>query len=329
MATPQACGASLSHGTMRIIKIEKNNAGIRIDKFLAQEFFSLSRGRIIKEIKEGKIKVNQEEIKPRYHLKENDESESFISFKREGIIPNSKIKLDIIYSDENIIVINKPAGIQVHPDSNEKENTIVNGLIAKFPEVESVHDETLGSYLRPGIVHRLDKETSGVMVMARNLKAFEELKKLFQDRKVRKKYWAIVYGRLKNRRGIITKPIARAGNYRKQVIAGSKTKTKIRGAVTDYKVLKDFGSYSLLEVSPKTGRMHQIRIHLFSIGHPIVGDKIYRLKNLKDTLPAERQMLHASEINFRLFNDNYKFHAKPPQDFKKVMAELDGGEQKR
>ena len=314
---------------MRIIKIKKNNVGIRIDKFLAQEFFSLSRGEIIRNIKAENISVNEKKIKPSYILKENDEVLSDISFERQEIKPNDKMKLHKIYEDENILVLNKPAGIQVHPDSNERENTLVNILVAEHPQIKSVHDETLGAYLRPGIVHRLDKDTSGVIVVAKNMKTLAELKILFQERKMEKKYLTIVFGQLRDRKGIITKPIARAGNYRKQVIAGAKTKTKIRGAVTEYKVLKNFGNYSLLEVTPKTGRMHQIRIHLFSIGHPIVGDKLYKLKNLKDDLLAKRQMLHASDLNFKLFNQDHKFHAEPPYDFSYTLSMLDGKEQKR
>ena len=227
------------------IKVTQNNIGTRIDKFLAREFFSLSRGEIIKNIKEGKILINNELVKPSYKLKENDEIESNISFEREGVAPNDKIKLNIIYSDDNIIVIDKRAGIQVHPDSNEKENTLANALIAKFPEIKDIHDESLGAFLRPGIVHRLDKDTSGVMIFARNKKTFDELKEMFQERKVHKKYIAIVYGQIKDKKGIITKPIARAGSYKRQVIAGAKTKTKIRGAVTEYKLLQRLGNYSV------------------------------------------------------------------------------------
>jgi 23S rRNA pseudouridine1911/1915/1917 synthase len=314
---------------MKLIKIEKNNAGTRIDKFLAKEFFSLSRGEIIRNIKAGKILVNNKIIKPSYILKENDEISAEIILKREEVKPNLNIKLHKIYEDENILVINKPAGIQVHPDANERENTIANALVAQYPHIKEVHDGSLGAFLRPGIVHRLDKDTSGVLVIAKTSETLQMLKEMFLERKVSKKYLAVVYGKLRNRRGIITKPIARAGNYRKQVIAGAKTKTKVRGAVTEYKVLKSFGDYSLLEVFPKTGRMHQIRIHLFSIGHPIAGDKLYRLKNIKDSLAAKRQLLHASDLNFKFFNENYKFHAELPYDFSSALSKLDGKEQKR
>ncbi len=308
---------------MKIIKVEQNNIGIRIDKFLAQEFFSLSRGEIIKNIKEGFILVNKEAVKPSYKLKENDEIESDISFKREELESNKEIKLNIIYNDDNIIVVNKPAGIQVHPDSNERKNTLANALLAKFPEIRNVHEDSLGSYFRPGIVHRLDKETSGVIVVARNQKSFDELKEMFQNRKIKKKYVAIVYGQLKDKKGIITKAIARAGNYKKQTVAGPKTRTKIRGAVTEYKQLKRFINYSLVEVHPLTGRMHQIRIHLFSIGHPVVGDKLYKIKSIKPNSLAKRHLLHAEQLDFTLFGQKFSFFAPLPEDFNIFLKNID------
>jgi 23S rRNA pseudouridine1911/1915/1917 synthase len=306
------------------ILVEKNNIGIRLDKFLAQEFFSLSRGKIIKAIRNGEITVSGKiNLKPSYILKENDVINSDISFEREEIVPNDKIKLRIILEDENIIAIDKPAGIQVHPDSNERENTIVNALVSKFPEIINVHDESLGAFLRPGIVHRLDKDTSGIIVVARNMETFNALKVIFHDRKIRKKYLALVFGKPKSRKGVITKAIARAGNYRKQVIAGAKTKTKVRGAVTFYKIIRAFKRFTLLEVEPKTGRMHQIRVHLTYIGHPIVGDKKYKIKNLPATPEGvERHLLHAASLEFELFGRKYKLKAETPEDFATFLKNL-------
>jgi len=308
---------------MKIIKVEKNNIGIRIDKFLAQEFFSLSRGEIIKNIKEGNILVNKEIVKPSYKLKENDEIKSDISFVKEELVPNKEIKLNLIYTDDNIIVVNKQAGLQVHPDSNERKDTLVNSLLASFPEIKNVHEESLGAYFRPGIVHRLDKETSGIVVIARNQKTFEELKELFKNRRIKKKYVALVYGQLKDKKGLITRPIARAGNYKKQTVAGLKTKTKIRGAVTEYKQLRRFNSYSLIEVRPLTGRMHQIRIHMFSIGHPIVGDKLYKSKSIKPNPLAKRHLLHAQQLDFTLFGQKFSFFAPLPEDFNVFLKNID------
>ena len=307
---------------MATIKVQQNNIGSRIDKFLAQEFFSLSRGEIIRNIKEGKILINKTAVKPSYKLKENDEIESNIKFERKEVFPNDEIKLNIIYSDDNIIVVNKNPGIQIHPDNNERKNTLANALIAKFPEIKDVHDESLGAFLRPGIVHRLDKDTSGVVVIARNQEAFDELKAMFQERKIHKKYVALVYGQLKDKKGIITKAIARSTSYKKQSIAGAKTKTKVRGAVTEYKQLKKFDNYSLVEARPLTGRMHQIRIHFFSINHPVVGDKLYKIKSIKPNPLAKRQLLHAKEIDFTLFGQKFRFSAPLPEDFNVFLKNI-------
>lgn len=265
------------------------------------------------------------QVKPSYKLKEGDEIDLNFSIERAEAIPNPQVHFPVIYEDDDIIAIDKPAGIQVHPSSVEKEKTIVNGLLSKFPEIKDVHDESLGAFLRPGIVHRLDKDTSGVMIIARNMKTFEELKRMFQEKEISKKYTALVLGHPKNKKGIITKPIARSSNYRKQIIVGKKTQTKARGAVTKYKELKKIGNYSLIEAIPLTGRMHQIRIHFFSIDHPVAGDKKYGLriaKKWQGPIP-ERQLLHASEITFKLFGKKYAFSSPLPYDFLEFIKNIE------
>ncbi len=331
-----------------IITVKKDQKSQRLDKFLAsyftkatkdkREFFSLglTRGEIIRMIKSGDITVNGKKIKPNYKLKLGDKI-AFPSLPpsprlafglskraggRGGLVLNPNLKIKIIYQDENIIAVDKPAGVSVHPVKPEENNTLVNFLISEFPEIKNIYDDSRDAYLRPGIAHRLDKDTSGVMVIARNMKAFEELKKLFKEHKVEKKYLAIVYGKLKNKSGVIDKPIARAGTYKKQVIAGRKTKTKIREAVTGFRVIREIGECSLLEVTPKTGRMHQIRVHLFSIGHPIVGDKLYKLKRVKK-IEVPRQLLHAQSIKLKLFGKNYSFSSPVPSDFRKTQKSLE------
>jgi 23S rRNA pseudouridine1911/1915/1917 synthase len=301
---------------MEKIKIKNSEANQRIDKFLSKEFFSFTRGEIIREIKKNNISIDGKNIKPSYILKENDEIKIKFGKKSENLISNKNIKLEIIYNDENIIAIDKPAGIPVHPVNLDEVNTLANGLIYHFPEIKKVGDN---SKIRPGIVHRLDKNTSGVMVLARNKKAYEELKRKFKEREIEKKYLAIVYGKLNKKEGIVEKSIARSSNYKKQVIAGGKTKTKIRPAVTKYKVILEMENYSLVELEPKTGRMHQIRVHMKYIGHPILGDKVYKLKRVQTLMMAKRQILHAQGIKFSLFGHEYNFFAEIPEDFKKVL----------
>jgi 23S rRNA pseudouridine1911/1915/1917 synthase len=309
---------------MEKIIIYKENASIRIDKFLVKEFFSLglTRGEIIRNIKEGNILVNKEKVKPSHKLIKDDYITAKIEKQENKIVPNPKIEMDVIYEDENIIIIDKPAGVSVHPGSSEQTDTLANGLVARFPEIEKIHDNAVDAFLRPGIVHRLDRETSGVMVVARNMKAFEELKNSFKFRKITKKYITWVYGKLAQKEGVIDKNIARAATYKKQVIAGRKTKTLIRPAITEYRVLKEIGDSSLLEVVPKTGRMHQIRVHLFSIGHPVVGDKLYKLKKSPPFI-ADRHMLHAQNLKFNLFGKNYSFKSPIPADMLDFSKNID------
>jgi 23S rRNA pseudouridine1911/1915/1917 synthase len=311
--------------------VQKKDIRKRLDKFLSglgktdKKFSGFSRGDFTREIKAGRILVNGLKIKPGYRLCVGDEINlDNVRKTEEKLFPNSKIELEIIYEDKNIIAVNKPAGLQVHPDYNEKLNTVVNKVISRYPEISSItEDSSALSRMRPGIVHRLDKDTSGILAIARNKKTFDELKRMFKAKEVLKKYLAIVYGAPEEKTGIINKPLARTSNYRRQTIAGKKTKTKIREAITEYKLVKKLNNgLSLLEISPKTGRTHQIRVHLFSIGHPIVGDKLYKLKSQianRKSHNADRQMLHASEIRFELLGKKYHFSAKPPEDFKSFL----------
>ena len=311
---------------MKKIITNQENSKQRIDKFLVKELFSYTRGEIIRNIKAGNITVNGKKIKPSYILRKNDELGITISERKIKIIRNEKIRFDIIYQNKNVIVINKPAGLKVHPSkSSEKltslleNNTLVNGLLAKFPEIKNVGDEPA---FRPGIVHRLDKDTSGIMIVARNQKSFKALKKLFQERKVKKEYLAIIFGKMKSKKGKIEKPIARARGYKKQTIAGAKTRTKIRPAITEYEVLKEYKDYSLVKALPKTGRMHQIRVHLASLGHPIVGDAKYKFKNLTAPEKVYRQLLHSKSLRFKLFGRNYFFEAELAEDFSNLLKGL-------
>lgn len=310
--------------------IEEYNTNKRLDKILVNfslnetSLTGLSRGDFIRAIKEGKILVNDKIVKPSYKTTTGDKIEIDLVKKEEKLIPNPEIILDVISENDDFLIINKQAGIQVHPDFNEKMNTIVNGLIVAYPKIASMEDDHTYSYqLRPGIVHRLDKETSGILIIAKNKKSFLEFKKMFKEKTIAKKYLAIVYGIPLEKDADIDKPLARTTNYRKQTIAGKRTKTKIREALTHYHFIKNLGeNFSLLEVSPKTGRTHQIRVHLSSIGHPIVGDNLYRKKIYEKFEGAPRHMLHASEIEFELFGKNYHFTAPTPKDFNLVSKIL-------
>jgi len=228
--------------------------------------------------------------------------------------PNSSIKLKIVFENKDIIVIDKPAGLTVHPIKPEQDDTLVNGLIAAYPEIKNVGDDAL----RPGIVHRLDKDTSGLMVVAKNNSAFECLKKQFAERKVIKKYLALVIRKVKDKKGIITKAISlsRKDHRKRSALLDDKAKK----AWTEYQVLKSFKDYTLLEVKPKTGRTHQIRVHLASIGHPIAGDKQYRFKRQPWPENLNRQFLHAAYLKFQLPDGKMmEFKSELPKDLEEVI----------
>jgi 23S rRNA pseudouridine1911/1915/1917 synthase len=303
---------------MKKILIKKENIGMRIDKFLSQEFFIYTRGEIIRSIKDGKVLINTQKIKPSYILKIDDEI-TIVNFaeKNKKIIPNKKIVLEIVFKNEDIVIINKQAGIKVHPSDFAETETLVNGLLAGFPEIENVNDGSVGSGLRPGIVHRLDKDTSGLMVVARNQQTFDELKRLFKNRLIEKKYVAICEGVFDKKQGTIEKAIARAANYRKQIVAKKNTHTKIRPAVTEYKILAEKNNYSVVEIVLKTGRTHQIRVHMASVGHSVIGDTLYGGKNQKIKYKkVSRQLLHSKDLEFELWNKKYLFSTPLPLDMK-------------
>ena len=236
--------------------------------------------------------------------------------------------IKIIFQNGDFIVIDKPTGLAVHGDEHAQEKTLVDFLLEKFPEIRSVGDEP---EIRPGIVHRLDKETSGVMVAARNQKTFEYLKNLFKNRQVEKKYVALVFGKLKNKQGKIEGEMGRSRkDFRKQsLVRGKIAVRKERYSLTFYKVLKEFDGCSILEIEPKTGRTHQIRVHLQALGHPIVGDKKYTFKRYRK-VDLPRMFLHAREISFAGLNGKKeKFISPLPAEFSEIPLRKDNAEQGR
>ena len=241
------------------------------------------------------------------------------------------MKINIIYEDKNFLAVNKPAGLLVHPtklriqnaELRIKESTLTDWLLEKYSEIKNVGD---APEIRPGIVHRLDKDTSGIIIVARNQNYFDYLKNLFQKHQIKKEYLALVYGKLKSKKGIINKPIALKSGTTKRTIWKGKMEKE---AITEYEVLKEFKHqisdkknkeeyFSLIKVSPKTGRTHQIRIHLSSIGHPIVGDSLYGPK--KNILNLNRQFLHAESLEFSLSSGKrIKIEADLPKDLQKII----------
>ncbi|MDW8279815.1 MAG: RluA family pseudouridine synthase [bacterium] len=221
---------------------------------------------------------------------------------------------EIIYENNDFLVINKPNGLLVHPTIKNEKNTLVDWLIKRYPEIKAVGDNVF----RPGIVHRLDKETSGIMIIAKNQKFFDYLKNLFKTHKIKKIYLALVWGKITKKHGIINLPISlKSGSIKRTIYKGKLQKQ----AITKYKLLKIFKNkkgdfFSLLEIYPLTGRTHQIRVHLKAINHPICGDKLYGKKN--DNF--KRLMLHALSIEFSFINGKIiKIETDIPKSFKKIV----------
>ena len=306
----------------------------RIDKFLQSKITELSRTRLQSLIHGGEVKLNNTIIdNPAKKIKEKDKIKiNFPSPKKTLIKPN-KISLNILYDDKDIIIINKPSGIVVHPGAGNYENTIVNGLLYKYQNKLSA----IGGKLRPGIVHRIDKDTSGVIVVAKNDDAHINLSNQFSQHTIKRTYEAIIWGSLKPQSGTIREKISRSIRNR-QLMAVSKEKGKI--AITNYKTLKifqnsDLPKISLVECKLETGRTHQIRVHMNFKGNPIVGDKSYgkskkKFKKINPIIEKKinsfnRQALHAKSLGFVHPSSKKEifFEAKRPKDFDGLIKSLE------
>lgn len=302
---------------MEII-IKKIFANKRLDKVLSSLIDNVSRSYIKFLIENKKVKVNGKIEKPSYRVSENDVVE-WHDFEHQDFIKTTK-KLNIIFKNKNYIVINKPAGINVHPSDSLKprtETTILDMLINEYPEIISIEGK------RPGIVHRLDRDTSGVLIIALNQESLNFIKKQFKNREVKKEYLTLVYGNLEHKEGVIDAPIGRNPKDRsKMAVVAAK---EGRDAITEYKVIDHLLfkglPYSFLSVHPITGRTHQIRVHFSSIGHPIVGDKIYGPKDQK--IEIKRQFLHAKKLGINVLDSKYKeFEVNLPPDLNNIIKEM-------
>src|SRR3989344_5842065 len=235
----------------------------------------------------------------------------------------NKDKIKIIYEDENILAINKPSGLVVHPDGKTVEPTLVDWILKNYPEIEDVGEPlVLGTgeiIKRPGIVDPLDRETSGILLIAKNQKTFLFLKEQFKERDIKKSYRAFVYGEMKMEEGIIDRPIGRSNKDFRMWSAQRGARGQMRVAVTEYKVLNRHNGYSFLEISPKTGRTHQIRVHMKAINYPLVGDSLYAPKK-ENLFGFKRLALHSYKITFKdTSGKSHTVSAPHPEDFKKAI----------
>ena len=294
------------------IKVNENSEK-RIDAYIAEKE-DISRTTIQRLIGEGKINVNGKQIKSSYKVQENDRIEIEEDEAKEIKLKAQEIPLEVLYEDNDIIVINKPKGMVVHPANGNPDGTLVNAIMAICKDSLS----GIGGEIRPGIVHRLDKNTSGAIIVAKNDKAHINLSEQIKNHEVKKTYIALVRGIVKENNATINMPIARSKKDRKKMDVDKNGKE----AVTHFKVLDRFEDCTLLEVNIETGRTHQIRVHLSHIGYPIIGDDVY--SNGKNRWGIEGQCLHAKSLDFKHPTTGKEMHieAELPEYFKEVLEEL-------
>jgi 23S rRNA pseudouridine1911/1915/1917 synthase len=285
----------------------------RLDQFLFTAMKDESRSYYSRLIKDGYVKVNDNVIKkPSYNVKPHDKIVLQKKFKAPFVIEQDNLEIDILYEDDYIIVINKARNMVVHPGAGNTRNTILNALI------DSINKDEFADQERPGIVHRLDKETTGVLIIAKSEKILRKLSEQFKNRTVKKTYIALVYGHLDQRNGLISVPIKRSKIHRQKMVVNFSGKT----AITEYSVLSegmfDKQVVSLLKINIHTGRTHQIRVHMSYIGHPIVGDKKYSTRSCKN---CPEIALHALKIEFLhpIYDKTVSFNAPLPEDLKQFL----------
>jgi 23S rRNA pseudouridine1911/1915/1917 synthase len=315
--------------TQVALNIEARDEGVRLDQFLAQKLPSVSRARVQKWIRSGLIRINDQERHANYRLRTGDTVLCTIPAAQPWHLAAESIPLDILYEDEELVALNKPAGLTVHPGAGRTAGTLVNALLHHCPDLQGI-----GDVQRPGLVHRLDKDTSGVMVVAKTERAHYFFLEQFKERRVDKKYLALVWGKLDAAQGKIDTTIGRHPTQRHKMAAS------VRGgreAATSWRRLEEFpGPLTLLELALHTGRTHQIRVHLSSLGHPVIGDKIYgggekRLLTLPPAMKPFnslvcRQLLHAWKLTIQHPYRDEELHiqAPIPEDFQTVLNFLTG-----
>lgn len=303
----------------KVITVEAPKEGIRLDQYLAKQGVSLSRSMIQKLLEEDNIVVNGKREKASYKVRQGDNIEITIEPPKEVKLEAEDIPLEVVYEDDDILVVNKQKGLVVHPGSGNWDGTLVNAIMAHCKDSLS----GIGGELRPGIVHRLDKDTSGLLIIAKHDKAHIAMSEQIKNREVKKTYIALVRGMIAENEATIDMPIGRSTKDRKKMAV---TKTG-KEAITHFKVMGRFttakGSYTLLEIKIDTGRTHQIRVHMAEIGHPVIGDMVY--SNGKNEFGVEGQCLHAKRLEFchPITGKRMVLEAELPEYFEKIVNDLE------
>jgi 23S rRNA pseudouridine1911/1915/1917 synthase len=297
-----------------------DDRGLRLDVFLAQRLENLTRSQIQLLNRSGAIRIEGQTDKSGYRIRGGETIEVDLRALTPSPIKAEQIPLQIYFEDRDIAVIEKPAGLVVHPGSGTTGATLVHGLLFHFQHLSDAGGET-----RPGIVHRLDKKTSGLLLVAKNNVAHARLSKDFQDRKVQKTYIALVHGRLGRQTGTIELSVGRHSTVRTKMMANA---VRGRAAFTEYRVMEEFRGFSLLEIKIKTGRTHQIRVHLSAIGHPVAGDDVYGERSYKEFINRfgrfDRYFLHAGSLrlNHPMTGELMEFHSPLPSELQKLLESI-------
>ncbi|MGE7270945.1 RluA family pseudouridine synthase [Brevibacillus panacihumi] len=290
--------------------IEPTDAGERVDKYITLQNEDWSRSQVQAWIKEGRVTVGGEPVKNNYKLQAEDELTLRVPPPREMAILPEQMPLDIVYEDSDVVVVNKPRGLVVHPAPGHYSGTLVNGLLAHCKDLSGIN-----GVLRPGIVHRIDKDTSGLLMVAKNDKAHMSLAAQLKEHSVNRKYVAIVHGVIPHEMGTIEAPIGRDPKNRQQMAVVFENS---KPAVTHFVVLERFKNFTLVELKLETGRTHQIRVHMKYIDHPLAGDPKY---GPKQTLDLDGQALHAKTLGFvhPRTGEHLEFEAPMPDELEQVI----------
>ena len=299
---------------MNKLIVDNENAGTRLDAYIASKMDSISRTNVKRLVEEEHITVNGKSSKVSYKVQLNDEIDIEIPEAKELDIKAEDIPIDVVYEDSDIIVVNKPKGLVVHPANGNWDGTLVNAVMAICKDSLS----GIGGEIRPGIVHRLDKDTSGLLIIAKNDQAHLNMSNQIKDRQVKKIYYALVRGVVPENEATINMPIGRSTKDRKKMAVTKDGKE----AITHFKVIERFNKYTLLEVKIDTGRTHQIRVHLSQIGYPVVGDEVY--SNGKNEFGVHGQLLHAKSLDFKhpITGKSMHLETELPEEFETVLKQL-------